>query len=59
MEFLRTTGIQLGYEARLKFDGTTYPSNPTVPPAQKLPTNIKGMTVIPVDATRTPLYGSE
>jgi hypothetical protein len=29
-------GIISGYEARLRFDGRTYPSNPTVPPATRL-----------------------
>jgi hypothetical protein len=52
-------GIQPGYEARLRFDGSTYPSNPTVPPAQELKADINGKTVIPADATGTPLYGSE
>ena len=29
-------GIIPGYEARLRFDGHSYPSNPTVPPATRL-----------------------
>ncbi|MFT8309322.1 hypothetical protein [Acetobacter malorum] len=29
-------GIILGYEARLRFNGRSYPSNPTVPPATRL-----------------------
>jgi hypothetical protein len=52
-------GIQPGYAARLRFDGSTYPSNPTVPPAQELRTKIEGKIVIPADATGAPLYGSE
>jgi hypothetical protein len=52
-------GIQPGYEARLRFDGGTYPSNPTVPPAQELRTKVEGKIVIPADATGMPLYGSE
>ena len=52
-------GIQPGYEARLRFDGRTYPSNPTVPPAQELKAKVEGKIVIPADATGTPLYGSE
>jgi hypothetical protein len=52
-------GIQPGYEARLKFNGTTYPSNPTVPPAEELRTKVEGKTVIPADATGTALYGSQ
>lgn len=31
-------GINPGYEAQLRFDGRTYPSNPTVPPATRLKT---------------------
>jgi hypothetical protein len=29
-------GIQPGYEAALRFDGKTYPGNPTIKPAQRL-----------------------
>ena len=39
-------GIQPGYEARLRFNGRSYPSNPTVPPAQSLRTHVPGRTVI-------------
>lgn len=35
-------GIQPGYEAELRFDGDTYPSNPTVPPAQRLTEKAEG-----------------
>ncbi len=49
-------GIQPGYEARLKFNGTKYPSNPTVRPAEELRTKVDGKTVIPADTTGTPLY---
>lgn len=38
-------GIRRGYEARLTFDGTTYPDNPTVPPAKPL-RNVAGRVVI-------------
>lgn len=31
--FVSGGGIHLGYEAQLGFDGSTYPSNPTAPPA--------------------------
>lgn len=39
-------GIQPGYEARLPFNGKTYPSNPSVPPAQPAGKNVKGETAI-------------
>ncbi len=40
-------GIQAAYEAKLSFDGTTYPSNPTVPPAEPMVQTAEGVTVIP------------
>lgn len=49
-------GIQPGYEARLRFNGRKYPSNPSAPPAQKLGKNAEGKIVIPADATGTPLW---
>jgi hypothetical protein len=41
-------GIQPGYEAELCFDGETYPTNPSVPPAKRLKKNQerKGKAVI-------------
>jgi hypothetical protein len=39
-------GIQPGYEAQLRFDGTKYPSNPTIAPARKLQANARGYVVI-------------
>ena len=38
-------GILHGYEARLRFDGQTYPNNPTVSPAKRL-SKIVGRVVI-------------
>ena len=38
-------GIQPGYEAKLSFDGKTYPSNPSVPPAQQLKRKVLGKTL--------------
>lgn len=35
-----------GYEAELRFDGKTYPANPSVPPARKLRTKVEGQIVI-------------
>jgi hypothetical protein len=49
-------GIQPAYEAILPFDGKTYPSNPSVPPARRSPEKIQGETVIPVKAEEQPLY---
>lgn len=42
------------YEARLSFDGTRYPSNPTVAPARRVD-GAPGRVVIDEDAARTPL----
>lgn len=43
-------GILQPYEARLRFNGTKYPGNPTVPPAQELLPRMPGTTLIPADA---------
>jgi hypothetical protein len=39
-------GIQPGYEAELLFDGKTYPTNPSMPPARPLVGKAKGEAVI-------------
>lgn len=52
-------GIQPGYEAKLRFNGTKYPSNPSVPPAEPLRKTVSGKIVIPEDAEGVPLYDSE
>lgn len=46
-------GIQPGYEAELRFDGKTYPRNPSIPPARRLAEKVKGEVVVlsPQDAT--------
>jgi len=49
-------GIQPGYEARLSFDGETYPSNPTVSPAQPTAKNAKGKIAVPQTVKGIPLY---
>ncbi len=49
-------GIQPGYEAELSFDGTTYPSNPTLPTAHRLGGNVQGKTVITVATKDQTLY---
>lgn len=43
-------GIIPGYEARLRFDGHSYPSNPSIPPATRLRTVI-GKQVIGTEAS--------
>jgi hypothetical protein len=48
-------GIQPGYEAEVPFDGESYASNPTVPPAHRLTVNGKGKVVIADGATGLPL----
>ncbi len=49
-------GINPGYEAELQFDGTTYPSNPTVPPARPLAAKAAGDVVISGSEEGTLLY---
>ena len=49
-------GIAQAYEARLSFNGKRYPSNPSVPPAQRLTEKVAGEVVIPPEAEGTPLY---
>jgi hypothetical protein len=39
-------GIQPGYEAELRFDGKTYPENPSVPPARRLTREVPGRVVL-------------
>ncbi len=51
-------GIQPGYEAELRFDGKTYPKNPSVPPAHRLK-NPAGEVVIPSAQNRVPLYDDQ
>ncbi len=49
-------GIQPGYEARLSFNGKSYPGNPSVPPANRLSGKVEGEIVIPSIDGGTPLY---
>jgi hypothetical protein len=53
---VRGGGIQPGYEAELRFDGKTYPRNPSVPPARPLKTAVAGEVVIESEQNATPLY---
>ena len=48
-------GIRLGYEADLPFDGESYATNPTVPPAHKLSPRSAGRVVISDNAVDVPL----
>jgi len=48
-------GIQLDYEVELRFDGKTYPKNPSVPPARRLK-KATGEIVIPSAENGTPLH---
>lgn len=47
-------GLINGYEARLKFDGSRYPSNPTVAPAERIE-GAKGVILITDEDARTSL----
>jgi len=49
-------GIQPGYEAELRFDGKTYPRNPSTPPARPLEGKAAGEVVVPSSQVGTPLY---
>jgi len=49
-------GIQPGYEAGLSFDGKTYPSNPSVPPAKPLSGKAAGEVVVSTTETGIPIY---
>jgi hypothetical protein len=48
--------IQPGYEAQLRFDGKTYPSNPSALAAQRLNEKPAGEVVIPLSPDAKPLY---
>lgn len=53
-------GVSAGYEAILKFDGRTYPSNPTVSPAQRSRRKEKGKIIISDELKNLkPLYPEE
>lgn len=44
--FVAGGGVSPGYEAKLSFDGKTYPSNPSMPPATRLARAASGRVVI-------------
>jgi hypothetical protein len=49
-------GINPGYEAQLRFNGKTYPRNPSVPPARRLKEKLPGAVVINSSQSGIPLY---
>lgn len=49
-------GIGSGYEAELRFDGKSYPTNPSLPPARRRTGNVHGQVLIPRSRSATPLY---
>jgi hypothetical protein len=49
-------GPQPGYEAELRFDGNSYPINPSTPPARRLAGKGAGEVVVPHDGEGKPLY---
>jgi hypothetical protein len=49
-------GIGPAYEARLSFNGRTYPLNPSVPPARPLRGNVAGRVLIPDSDRGRPLF---
>lgn len=49
-------GIARAYEAKLSFDGKTYPRNPSTPPARRLIQKVAGKVVVPSAAKGTPLH---
>jgi hypothetical protein len=54
--FVHGGGILKAYNARLSFDGKTYPVNPSTPPAVHLTGKITGRIVVPESAEGIPLY---
>jgi hypothetical protein len=54
--WVRGGGIRPGYEAELSFDGKTYATNPSVPPARPLAAKVDGKVVIPSSEGAIPLY---
>jgi hypothetical protein len=49
-------GMMRAYEARLSFDGSTYLTNPSVPPARELVEKALGEVVIPSTGEDKPLF---
>jgi hypothetical protein len=49
-------GVIRAYDAELRFNGQTYPNNPTVPPAVPLHKEPVGKVVVPLGIVGKPLY---
>jgi uncharacterized protein YecT (DUF1311 family) len=49
-------GNSPGYFAELRFDGKSYPTNPSIPPAAPLAEDVEGQVVVPPAPMLTPLY---
>jgi hypothetical protein len=49
-------GIRRGYEAEPRFNGHTYPRNPTIPPSRRLGGKVAGEVVITSAQQAVPLY---
>jgi hypothetical protein len=49
-------GVQPGYEAELRFDGSSYPTNPSISPAVRLAGRAVGEAVITSSSERVALY---
>ena len=54
--WVRGGGIQPGYEAELRFNGKTYPKNPSVAPARRAAKNLAGEVVIKDADNPKPLW---
>ena len=52
----RGGGNVQAYESELSFDGVTYPTNPSVPPARPMTQNTEGEVVVPRSVFGRPLY---
>ena len=49
-------GIRRAYDSKLSFNGKTYPSNPSAPPARRLVKGEAGDVIVPLTAAGKPLY---
>ena len=47
-------GVTRPYEARLRFDGKTYPTNPSVRPARRIPAGTSG--IVAIETATEPLF---
>lgn len=49
-------GVAKAYEAKLPFNGKSYPTSPSMPPAQRLTTEPAGEVIVPASVVGEPLY---